>query len=187
MKELSPAAPRALLHTRRVECTGWEREDGLFDVEGRMSDVRTRDQDGTRGNVPRLAGEPVHLMSLRLTLDEHFTIVAAEACTHQAPFADCGDVNDLYGRLVGLQIKGGLVKAVKERFSGHLGCTHLTELLGPMATTAFQAIGPAMELRRAQRGEPMDDPKSAERLLDSCHGLRRGGHAAVVRWGARGA
>ena len=37
MKELAPAAPRALLHTRQVQCTGWEREDGLFDIEGRLS------------------------------------------------------------------------------------------------------------------------------------------------------
>ncbi|OUL99627.1 DUF2889 domain-containing protein [Variovorax sp. JS1663] len=187
MKQLSSAAPRALLHTRQVQCTGWEREDGLFDIEGCLSDVRTHDQDGARGNVPRRAGDPVHLMSLRITLDERFIIVAAEACSHQAPFADCSGINAAYAQLVGLQIKGGFVKAVKALFAGQQGCTHLTELLGPMATTAFQAINPAMELRRAQRGEPMDDPKSADRLLDSCHGLRRGGHAAIVRWGPRGA
>jgi hypothetical protein len=183
MKELSAAAPRGLLHTRQVQCTGWEREDGLFDVEGRLSDVRAIDQDGSRGAVPRQAGDPVHLMSLRLTLDDSFTIVAAEACTHQAPFADCLETNRTYEGLVGLQIRAGLQRAVKERFGDMLGCTHLTELLGPIATTAFQAIGPALERRRAARGEPIDDPNSMKRLLDSCHGLRRGGQPAVIRWG----
>jgi len=185
MRELSPPAPRALLHTRQVQCTGWEREDGLFDIEGRMSDVRTLDQDGARGNVPRRAGEPVHLMSLRITVDAHLCIVAAEACTHQAPFEDCGHINGAYQRLVGLQIKGGFSKAVKERFAGEQGCTHLTELLGPMATTAFQTLGPALERRRVARGEPLEDPASQRRLQGSCYGLRTGGHAALVRWGAR--
>jgi len=183
MKELSQPAPRAPLHTRQVLCTGWERDDGLFDVEGRMSDVRSRDQDAARGATPRRAGEPIHLMSLRLTLDDSFTIVAAEACTHQAPFADCNEAGGLYQRLVGLRIRAGFQRAVKERFGDALGCTHLTELLGPMATTAFQSINPALERRRVARGEPLEHPDSMKRLLDTCHGLRRGGQPAVIRWG----
>jgi hypothetical protein len=186
MKELPPPAPRGLLHTRQVQCTGWEREDGLFDIEGRMSDIRTSDQDGARGNAPRRAGEPIHLMSLRITLDANYTIVAAEAVTHQAPFGDCSLINAAYRRLVGLQVKGGFSKAVKDLFGGEQGCTHLTELLGPMATTAFQSIGPAMERRRVARGEPLEDPNSLKRLVGSCFGLRQGGFAAIARWGERG-
>jgi hypothetical protein len=186
MRELSSPAPRALLHTRTVQCTGWEREDGLFDIEGRLSDVRTRDLDGSRGNAPRKAGDPIHLLSLRITLDASFTIVGAEACSHQTPYADCPEVNAAYARLVGLRIRGGFTKAVKELFAGEAGCTHITDLLGPMATTALQAVHPALERRRARLGEPVDDPESAQRLLGSCHGLRRGSHAAVIRWGERG-
>jgi hypothetical protein len=187
MRELSPAAPRALLHTRQVQCTGWEREDGLFEIEGRLSDVRAFDLDDSRGNAARKAGEPIHLMSLRLTLDETYTIVAAEACSHQVPYADCPAINAAYAQLVGMQIKGGFSKAVKALFAGEAGCTHLTELLGPIATTAFQAIGPAMERRRVARGEPLEDPNSLKRLLGTCYGLRAGGYAALTRWGKRGA
>lgn len=183
MNELSAAAPRTLLHTRQVQCTGWEREDGLFEFEGRLSDVRAVDQDGARGNFPRKAGEPVHLISLRITVDPSFTIVAAEACSHQVPYRDCFEIAPAYQQLVGMQIKRGFTKAVKSLFEGELGCTHLTELLGPMATTAFQTLGPAMERRRLARGEPPDDPNSLKRLLGSCHGLRRGGQPAVIRWG----
>jgi hypothetical protein len=183
MKELSSAAPRALLHTRQVRCTGWEREDGLFDIEGRLSDVRTRDVDDSRGNAPRKAGEAIHLLSLRITIDEHFTIVAAEAVSHQVPYADCSTASAVYRQLVGMQIKAGFSKSVKTMFAGQVGCTHLTELLGPIATTAFQTLGPALERRRAARGEPLDDANSRRRLLGSCYGLREGGHAAVIRWG----
>ena len=186
MQALSPAAPRQLLHTRQVQCTGWERDDGLWEIEGRLSDVRTHDLDDSRGNAPRKACDPVHLMSLRITLDDSFTIVAAEAVSHQTPYEDCPRINEAYGALVGLRIEAGFNHAVKTRFRGVQGCTHLTELLGPMATTAFQAINPARERRRVARGEPAfaDGPKPA--LLDTCHALRRGGAAAVVRWGRVG-
>jgi hypothetical protein len=185
MRELSPAAPRALLHTRQIQCTGWEREDGLFEVEGRLSDVRAHDLDGSRGNAARKAGEPLHLMSLRITLDANLRIVAAEAVTHQAPYEECDAINPAYRQLVGMQIKGGFSKAVKELFAAEAGCTHLTDLLGPMATTALQATGPAMQRRRAQAGEPTEDEALMARLLGTCHGLRRGGKAAVIRWGGR--
>jgi hypothetical protein len=182
MRQLSPAAARSLLHTRRVQCTAWEREDGLWDVEGRLSDVRTHDLDDSRGNATRRAGEPIHLMSLRLTLDDGFLVVGAEAVSHQTPYADCPRINDSYGHLVGLRIEAGFLQAVKTRFRGVQGCTHLTELLGPIATTALQSMRPAMEQRRSALGLPrvIEGPRPA--LMDSCFALRRDGPAAAVRW-----
>lgn len=183
MRELSPAAARTVLHTRQITCTGYEREDGLWEVEGRLCDVRTWAQDASFGAHPRAAGEPLHLMSLRLTLDDSFSIVGAEAVTHQAPYADCDGINASYAQLVGLRIEAGFTQAVKTRFRGALGCTHLTDLLGPMATTALQSIRPLMQRRRIARGEPPRDEGPNPRLMDSCYGLRRGGQPAIVRWG----
>lgn len=186
MNQLSLPSERAPLHVRQVHCAGYERADGLWDVEGRMSDVRSIDLDGGRGSFPRRAGEPLHLMSLRITLDDDFTIVAAEACTHQAPYGECPRIASAYGRLVGLRIAAGFTGAVKGLFRGEAGCTHLTELLGPMATTAFQAIRPALERRRVAAGlpaEPALEDGAAPAMLGSCYGLRSGGQAALVRWG----
>lgn len=187
MKELSPPSPRRQLHTRQIVCTGWEREDGLWEVEGRLSDVRTHPVDDSRGNFAREAGDPIHLMSLRITLDDRFVIVAAEAVSHQTPYADCPSINPAYGALVGMRIEAGFNHAVKTRFRGVGGCTHLTELIGPIATTAFQSIGPAMDRRN---GKTMIGPLEAsrqQRLLDSCFALRRGGPAVRSRWGLAGA
>lgn len=182
---LTPAAPRRPLHTRAVTYRGFLREDGLWDIEGRLSDVRTYDLTAVRarGARARVAGDPIHLMSLRLTLNDSFEIVGAEAVSHQVPYADCEQIGAAYGKLVGMKIEPGFNQAVKARFKGALGCTHLTELLAPMATAALQTIRPALDLRRELRGEPFpaDSPRPA--LLDSCHGLRRGGEPAVVRWG----
>ena len=186
MKELSPAAPRRALHTRKIECTGYERDDGLWEVEGRLSDVRTWNQGNVNSSRPRAAGEPIHLMSLRLTLDDSFLIVAAEAVTHQAPFVDCDGINDSYLQLVGMRIQAGFTQAVKTRFRGVQGCTHITDLLGPVATTALQSINPQLSRRRAERGEPPPDEGRRPPMLDSCHGWRRGSEPAIIRWGKVG-
>jgi hypothetical protein len=41
----SPAVPRTHIHTRRIACEAYEREDGLWDVEANMTDVKTYDVD----------------------------------------------------------------------------------------------------------------------------------------------
>ena len=104
--------------------------------------------------------------------------------SHQTPYADCPRINDAYRALVGLRIEGGFHRAVQTRFRGVNGCTHLTELLGPIATTALQTIWPALERRRSAAGLSPD--RSGMALLDSCYALRRGGETAVIRWGRAG-
>ena len=77
---LSEPAAREKLHTRTVTCEGFRRADGLWDIEGHMTDVKTYGFDNSwRGRVE--PGEPLHGMWLRLTIDEDFTIRAAEAFT----------------------------------------------------------------------------------------------------------
>ena len=38
---LSTAAPRKPIHTREIRYTGYEREDGQFDIEAHMTDTKT--------------------------------------------------------------------------------------------------------------------------------------------------
>ena len=65
---LSPAAPRQHIHTRIVDCRGYRRADGLWDIEGHITDVKTYDfGNHFRGAIA--AGTPVHDMWVRLTLD----------------------------------------------------------------------------------------------------------------------
>ena len=65
---LSPPSPRKLSHTRTVVYQGYDREDGLWDVEAELTDVKTHDF-----KVPneRLypAHEPIHHLKIRVTLD----------------------------------------------------------------------------------------------------------------------
>ena len=145
---LSPPVGRQHLHTRRVTCQGFFREDGLWDIEGRITDEKTYEHSNEwRG--PLKPGDFVHDMSIRLTVDHRFTIVDVEAVTDKSPYQICGNVAPDFKKLIGLRIGGGFHRKVKERLGGVHGCTHIVELLGPVATTAFQTVssGKARSLR----------------------------------------
>ncbi len=132
--------PRRHLHTRTISCEGYERDDGLFDIEARIVDTKTYDVDEPcRGH--REAGAHVHDMQVRLTLDREMTVRAIEVVTNHAPYAPCGTVAPGYRKLVGARIGAGWRKAVAEAVGRTRGCTHITELLMPAATVAFQTMG----------------------------------------------
>lgn len=186
---LSAPTERQHLHTRRVTCQGFFRSDGLFDIEGRITDEKTYEQQSEfRGHMP--PGDFVHNMWIRLTVDPRMTIVDVEAATDNSPYRVCPEVTPNFKRLIGMRIKGGFHREVKERLGGVHGCTHLVELLGPVATTAFQTIDSdtAGELRKqwekAQAeasGVPLPAPPATQRpkrpppVLNTCHAWRADG------------
>lgn len=173
-----PAVSRRLLHTRTVICYGYQREDDLWDIEGHMTDIKTYsfpNQD--RGGEVR-AGEPLHAMSIRLTLDGDLHIHAVNACTDDAPFNLCPAISERYQQLVGLQIKPGWNLKIRQLFNGVAGCTHLTELLLPIATTAYQTIHP----RRRGEKKPKSGDSEHPRLVNSCHALRSDGEVIRQHW-----
>lgn len=167
------AEERERLYTRTITCHGHRRSDGMWDVEGQLVDKRTcAAVVGEGRQVP--AGEPIHDLRVKITVDDDYVIRAASAVMERWPFASCVDASAGYSGLVGLRIAPGFAAAVRERFGGPAGCSHLNELLSPMATTTFQTIAAA---RRDRGGPPSPDELGA--LLDSCHTLREGGE--VVR------
>jgi hypothetical protein len=161
---------RELLHTRRIEAKGYARPGGLYDLEAHLVDTKTHDKVSPAGTRP--AGEPIHEMWLRITIDPDMNIVAAEACFDAFPYAGaCERIAPDYGRLAGLRIAPGLTSAVKERLAGTRGCTHVTELVGVLATLAFQTIGK----QRAREAQAVARPFQ----LNRCHALATSGD--VVR------
>ncbi len=177
---LSPPIGRQHLHTRRVVCQGFFRDDGLWDIEGRITDEKTYEH-ANEWRGPLKPGDFVHDMSIRLTIDHTFTIVDAEAVTDKSPYSMCGDIAPAFRKLIGLRIGGGFHRAVRERLGGVHGCTHIVELLGPVATTAFQTVSSkkARDLNREHRENtgtlPPKDPNAAPKprrkpyMLDTCH------------------
>ncbi|MDI3326707.1 DUF2889 domain-containing protein [Pontibacterium granulatum] len=175
---LPSPANRVQQHTRRVVCEGYKREDGLWDIEGHLLDTKNMPielKDRDEGILP--AGEPVHSMAIRLTIDLDLNILDVAASMDATPFKGCPSIADSYKRLIGVQIKPGFTKLTREMFGGVNGCTHLLELLGPVATTAYQATHHEREI---QEGWTDGDQKPP--MLDMCHTMDSKGGVVQQYW-----
>ena len=140
MTDLSPPVERKLTQTRTISCTGYARADGLWDIEAHLVDTKPFDVSHPRGGVARRAGQPLHEMKIRVTIDSEMLIHDAEAVTIHGPFDACVVPPTVFSKLKGLSFKKGWKSDVAEIMGGTRGCTHLRELLGNLATVAFQTV-----------------------------------------------
>jgi hypothetical protein len=164
---LKRSAPRKLLHLRDIALRGYEREDGLFDIESHLTDTKTYSL-GTPERPGFAAGEPVHNMWLRLTIAPDFEIRAVETEMEGTPYDYCRGAGPNMQRIVGLRIGKGFIKEAMARLGGAEGCTHLRELLQPISTVAFQTINRGAPKVKTEGGAP--DP----RMNNSCYSYSDG-------------
>jgi hypothetical protein len=146
------------MHNRRVECEGYRRTDGLWEIEGRIVDTKPFAVDEPyRGHRP--AGSDVHNIAIRLTIGEDFVVRDIEVLMPEVPYPTCSGAIPNYRKLIGARIGAGWRKAVNAVVGSTSGCTHARELLFPMATVAFQTLygwedataSPEEKARRAAR------------------------------------
>lgn len=175
---LSPPANRTLRHRRAITAEAYAREDGLWDIEARLTDTKPRDIELAGGGI-RPVGQPLHDLWLRVTIDLRMNVVDAEACSDWVPYpAHCDTIGPAYRKLIGLNLTKGFRKAVRERLSGVAGCTHLTELAGVLPTAAIQAF--AGDVFNVRDGATVNDPNPEPPYqLHGCHALHFEGE--VVR------
>lgn len=140
MSDLPSPVFRRPVHTRRTSFEGFLRDDGLWDIDCTLSDTKADAiQMRERGLLP--AGEPVHLLRVRLTVDDSFTIRAVQTAAINTPFDECQRPADApMQKLVGLTMGPGWRKKIEGAIGGVAGCTHLRELVFNAATAAFQMI-----------------------------------------------
>src|SRR5713101_4220984 len=131
-------AGRRLMHTRTIECNGYLRDDGLWEVEARLVDTKPFAQRGDHFRGELRPGDPVHDIGLRLAIDDTMTIREAEAMMRATPYPTCIEVEPVLRRLVGERIGKGWRELVWRKIGRLETCTHLSELLGPAVTTLYQ-------------------------------------------------
>ena len=165
---LSTAVARKAIHTREIRFVGYERDDGQFDIEAHMIDTKSYPfGNDWRGELS--PGDALHEMLVRITVDDAFIVRNVEACTENSPFQMCPDITPNYSALVGLKMGRGWREGIRERVGGVKGCTHITELLYPMATVAFQTISP---LKKHRSNRPDSDTRHLGKkpvVLNTCH------------------
>ena len=169
---LPPAVNRSHSHDRHIHCQGFAREDGLLDIEGELIDTKSYDfPSSTHGTIKQ--GTAVHHMQVRITINEALEIVDAAAVTLHGPYEICPKGAENITGLVGLKIGPGWKNKVKTAIGGASGCTHITELLGPMATTAFQTLYGEIARRKRESAEAGEElqaqaPNNMPSLANSC-------------------
>ena len=155
---------REELHHRRIDMRGYLRSDGFYEVEASVVDRKAQPFEPLMGGKHVAAGEPVHDMGVAIVFDARMLVHDVRTFTRSAPYDVCPEGGQALQSLVGLRMTAGWNKEVRDRLGGGKSCTHLMELLGPLATTAFQTTS---ALRRSQptpvdaRGRPLK--------IDSCY------------------
>jgi hypothetical protein len=165
------------MHLRRIEMSGWQRADGRFEIEARLVDTKPWDMT-TQGGLERRAGDALHDISIRWVVDEALTLLEVHACIDASPHPVCPEAVGSLQRLVGMRVGTGWSRAVRERMGpSYERCTHLTELLAPMASAAFQSLWP-VRINQAQALDAQGRP----RKIDSCLAYASDGDAVRVMW-----
>jgi hypothetical protein len=161
-----PNVARQRLHVRSVRYEGFQRDDGLFDIEASIVDVKDHDYALLSG--PRRAGDPIHDMRARVTIDRDFVVRAIEVTTDGMPYQGaCDESNPAYSVLVGANLLKGFRRTLQDTVGGVAGCTHVTELLAGLPTAAVQTFA------SLRRGADLGPQQPYE--LDRCHALQTNG------------
>jgi len=173
--ENKPENKRRLMHRRSVECLGYLRDDGLWEVEARLVDTKPFVQHDRRRGVMQ-PGDPVHDIRLRLAVDDTLTIQETGTTMQAIPYLSCVDVEGVLHRLVGERIGKGWREAVRRKIGRLETCTHLAELLGPAVTTLFQTVssnkGDPEDRAWSERAHEMTKPPF---FVGGCYSWRRDG------------
>lgn len=164
-----PPTERTPMHTRSISVQSYARDDGLWDIEAQLVDVKAYDFTRSNGTEHK-AGDPVHNLLLRVTFDQTLTITDAVAVYEAAPYGgSCSAIEPDYAAMVGMNFLRGFKQAMRAKFGRTAGCTHMTELSDVLPTVAVQSMS---KVRRARQASGSNERPFQ---LEGCHALRLDG------------
>lgn len=131
---------RQLVHGRQLVCRAYRRDDGRWDIEGRLADVKTCDVQ--LGGLQVAAGEPYRALALSVTVDNTHTIRDArvELDLRTAAPAARARAEAACATLPGRRIDAPFAAETTQRFVRAADCPHLAELLGAVIATACETV-----------------------------------------------
>lgn len=173
---LSAPHSRRDLHHRIVDMHCYARDDGLFDVEARLTDTKPYTAPRFASGAIREAGQHVHDIWVRLTIDGDYVVRDVEAASDTTPYPLCKETEATVKVLIGEAVVAGWSSKVKAALRGTASCNHLLDMLVTMASTAYQGIRAHKRLERGEIGE-----KSVPRL-DTCYAYAADREVVRMYW-----
>lgn len=149
---------REPLHLRQIDMRGYRRSDGLFEASACLTDRKMHDFAPPGGSRVVLAQSPIHDLGVTLVFDIDMVVREVRTFIRSHPYAPCPGGGDSLQALVGLRIGPGWNSEVRKRLPSCDTCTHLKEILGPLASAAFQTmvdVRPSSLDKRDSSGKPV--------------------------------
>ncbi|VWB28878.1 DUF2889 domain-containing protein [Burkholderia metallica] len=169
---------REPLHARHISFEGFRRSDGLFEIEGHLTDRKSHDFAPPSGARVVPANEPIHDLGLRVVFDLDMVIHAVGTFIRAYPYRECPGGGASLQALVGLRIGAGWSGEVRKRLPPGDTCTHLREILIPLATAAIQTVNPL----RSQALLDATDAGGTPLKIDSCYAYGASRELVLQRW-----
>jgi hypothetical protein len=174
---LSSPSARREIHHRIIDLRAYARDDGMYDVEVHLVDRKPFDFVRDSSPQPIPAGQALHDLWVRITVDDDYVVRAIEAASDVTPWALCKQAQSTLSVMVGEKIARGWSAKVKERLRGAASCTHLMEMLLPAATVALQGIRGLHPQRRKAV-----DAQGVPLKIDSCFAYGREREVVLQLW-----
>ncbi|EIV91345.1 DUF2889 domain-containing protein [Frankia sp. QA3] len=128
------------VHRRTIDIEVCQVDD-LLVAQARLRDTRPWHPDPARVLL--------HDMELALHVrTADLTIVAVESRMNAFPHTECPLIRPSFDRLVGLSVRRGFTRALRETVSGVHGCSHLHEIARAAGPAIIQATLSAADARR---------------------------------------
>ena len=155
---------RKPIHTRKIDMNSFLREDGLWELEATLLDVKAYDFSKRNGSI-KVAGSPVHNMKICLLVSEDGEVLDVNAHYDDAPYDHvCMAIESAYKGLIGLHLLKNFRNSVKARYARTAGCTHMSELVVLLPTVFVQSLSMQRNQKEASRGKKPFQ-------LEGCHAL----------------
>ena len=165
------------LHHRRIDMRGYERSDGLYELQARITDIKTETFKVSNGPKVITAGDPVHDMGIDLVFDRELVVQDVSGFVKQGPYDACYQGNENLHRLKGLRIGAGWSSEVRKRLGGADCCAHLRDMLMPMAPAAIQTT----TVTRQSNPETFD-AEGRPAKLNSCYAYGTEREVVMTQW-----
>lgn len=140
------------IHSRTITVNSYEIDDSSLLIEGELLDERffpsfyySRSEFLDPGIVHDIRVE------MKVTLPE-LEITEARAAMRKIPIEECLGVESSAGKIVGLRIKPGFSRVLKERLGGTAGCLHMATLIYHMGAATVQGMWAALSRKREGGG-----------------------------------
>lgn len=168
---------RKELHWRRIDFHGFLRSDGLLEVEAQLTDRKTHDFAPPSGVRTVSAGEFIHDHGLKVVFDNDMVIRKVDTAIRSYPYRECTGGGDILQALVGLRIGPGWSTELRKRLPASEACTHLREMMIPLASAAYQTFFSVQD----DQASPVDMGEKPKKI-DSCYAYNAKRELVRMHW-----